>query len=284
MRVTALSYATHSSGTRVPIERPVTPSLRSSDHAYNDGQPTPMRDRRCLPVPLSALLHPTSPPVSTYNALRTVLSCCRPPAPWTRATQVVLEGFTTVYTLHLLRKRAVVISLLLHVARALLQAHPSHVQVAPESQLGIRSGPATRTMVPLPAATLVSVVTSAMIPLRIILYLQRALQHLYLHLTLCALSLCVLTSPPPSLNTNPITAFVHRLHTAEAARVNNSTADPADDHFRSHIRNARIAPWHTTHHAHPQPPLAPRPHHSAPADIPHTHIQLTQCRRSGNYA
>ena len=117
-----------------------------------------MRDRHCLPVPLSAHLHPTKPPVSTYTALRTALSCCRPPAPWTRATQVVLEGFTTVYILQVLRKRAVVISRMLHVARALLPAHSSNLQVAREGQLETRSGPPTRTMVPLPASTLLSVV------------------------------------------------------------------------------------------------------------------------------
>ena len=61
-----------------------------------------MAGRHCFPVPLSALLHPHNPPISTYSALQAALTCCRPPATWIRVTQVVLEGFVTVYALHLL--------------------------------------------------------------------------------------------------------------------------------------------------------------------------------------
>ena len=156
-----------------------------------------MCDRHCLPVPLSALLHPHNPPISTYSALQTALTCCRPPAPWTPATQAVLEGFVTVYALHLLRERAVIISLLLHAARALLQTHPSHLRITSEDRLEMRSGTATRTLAPLPVAMLMSIVASAMIPLRIVLYLQWTLRHLYVCVTLCAIKLCVLTLPPP---------------------------------------------------------------------------------------
>ena len=123
-------------------------------------------------------------------------------------------------------------------------------------------------MVPLPASTIMSVVTSAMVPLRIILYLHRALQHLYLHLTLCAFSLCVLTTPPlhsaqsPSSPSCPVST--------QPKPPGSTTATPIQQTTTSGLTRGKPASSHCTQPTMPthNRPLPPDPTTARPQTYP----------------